>query len=156
MKKIKQFFKLEKELHDYFGYKEDWVVFPMQDYTEVWWSVTDENYEKEYEVLSDGQKICLSYEHNFFFTNDKESHITLIDYNWQPFKAGVADKCYHYEIYHQRFLKTPIFRGEDYSMILVDTHTDGNKYMVILDNKKELSRKIIKNIHRKAKIENLK
>ena len=36
-------------------------------------------------------------------------------------------------------------------MILIDTHTDGNKYLVILDNKKELSKKSI----RKEKLEKL-
>jgi len=148
---IKEFFKLQDKLHEYFGYKEDWCIFPMQDYTKYWWSIPDDKCEKEYETLSDGQKVCLSYENNFFFTDDKEPHLKLIEFNWKCFEAGVADKCYNYEIYSQRFLNSVIFRGEEYTMILVDTHTDGNRYLMIVDNKKRLDKKII----RKIKLESL-
>lgn len=45
---------------------------------------------------------------------------------------------YSNSIYHQRFLPKTVYRGEDYTMIVVDTHTDGNKFLQIFDNSKEL------------------
>jgi hypothetical protein len=46
----------------------------------------------------------------------------------------------HYvnEIYKQRFYDKWIYRGERYTMIFVDTHTDGNKFFGIYDNSKEI------------------
>ncbi len=152
MKLIKEFFKLQKKLHEYFGYNEDWCVFSMQDYTDVWWSIPDESHDKVSSEMPDGQIIQFEYEQNLYFTNNREHHIKLIENKWNWEKANIGDFCYHYEIYHQRFLDSAIFKGEDYTMMLVDTHTDGNKYLVILDNKKELNKKSV----RKDKIENLK
>ncbi len=31
-----------------------------------------------------------------------------------------------------------VYRGQDYTMISVDTHVDGNKFLQIFDNKKEV------------------
>lgn len=31
MKLLNEYFKLQKEIYDYFGYKEDWVVIPIDD-----------------------------------------------------------------------------------------------------------------------------
>lgn len=45
---------------------------------------------------------------------------------------------YENEIYRQRFLPKWVYRGENYTMICVDTHTDGNKFLQIFDNKKEI------------------
>jgi len=45
---------------------------------------------------------------------------------------------YSNELYQQRFLPRCVYRGEDYTMICVDTHTDGNKFLQIFDNKKEI------------------
>ncbi len=42
------------------------------------------------------------------------------------------------EIYKQRFYKQWIYRGKEYSMIMVDTHTDGNRFLAIFDNIKEI------------------
>lgn len=30
MKQLDEYFKLQKEIYDYFGYKEDWVVIPIE------------------------------------------------------------------------------------------------------------------------------
>ena len=45
---------------------------------------------------------------------------------------------YSNSIYHQRFLPKAIYRGKDYTMAAVDTHTDGNKFLQIFDNSKEV------------------
>lgn len=41
------------------------------------------------------------------------------------------------EIYRQRFLDKWVYRGAEYTMIAVDTHTDGNKFLQVFDNSKE-------------------
>jgi len=46
--------------------------------------------------------------------------------------------CYTNEIYTQRFLPKWVYRGADYTMIVVDTHIDGNKFLQIFDNLKEV------------------
>ena len=46
---------------------------------------------------------------------------------------------YQNEIYKQRFLPKWIYRGNEYTMICVDTHTDGNQFLQIFDNSKEIS-----------------
>lgn len=47
-------------------------------------------------------------------------------------------QMYSNEIYTQRFLPKWVYRGKDYTMICVDTHTDGNKFLQIFDNSKEI------------------
>lgn len=45
---------------------------------------------------------------------------------------------YSDEIYKQRFYDKWVYRGEEYTMIMVDTHTDGNRFLAIYDNLKEI------------------
>lgn len=47
---------------------------------------------------------------------------------------------YSNEIYTQRHLDNHIYRGKDYTMMLVDTHVDGNQFLQIFDNSKEVSK----------------
>lgn len=42
------------------------------------------------------------------------------------------------EIYTYRHLKERVYRNEKYTMILVDTHMDGNILLHIFDNEKEI------------------
>jgi len=48
-----------------------------------------------------------------------------------------AGNYYENEIYTQRFLDKWVYRADGYTMICVDTHTDGNKFLQIFDNRKE-------------------
>ena len=45
---------------------------------------------------------------------------------------------YNNELYNQRFSSKSIYKGKDYTMIVVDTHTDGNKFLQIFDNSKQI------------------
>ena len=47
------------------------------------------------------------------------------------------NQLYENEIYTQRFLSQWVYRGKDFTMICVDTHTDGNRFLQIFDNSKE-------------------
>lgn len=45
---------------------------------------------------------------------------------------------YEDEIYKQRFYPKWVYRGKLMTMIIVDTHTDGNKFFAFYDNSKEV------------------
>lgn len=74
------------------------------------------------------------------------------EYYWQLTGEGRGDevkysldptledenKLYSDEIYTQRFLPKWVYRGENYTMVCVDTHTDMNFFLAIYDNKKEV------------------
>jgi hypothetical protein len=47
---------------------------------------------------------------------------------------------YEDEIYTQRFYKKWVFRGAELTLILVDTHCDGNKFFAIYSNDKEVKK----------------
>lgn len=90
-----------QSIYDYFGYKEGWEVYPINDNRKYWW-IIDRN--------------------QVFFFDTKEVFLTLND-----------DLSYDNEI-----INNQIYVGKDYTMILADTHTDGNKFLQIFDNAKKL------------------
>ena len=108
MKKLDDYFKLQKEIFDYFGYVEDWVVIPLDDATDFFWCL-DKN------------------EDNVLFALIKENVF-----------EGTDEDVFSNEVYRQRFLKKWVYRGKDYTMICVDTHTDGNKFFAFFSNNKEV------------------
>lgn len=92
-----------------FGYTEDWKVHPLEDMREVWWAVSPDKSEV-----------------HFFYKKDD---------------INLYNKLYSHEIGHDRFLPKYIYEGsgeaEGYTMILCDTHTDGNVLLCIFDDKKK-------------------
>jgi len=106
MKLLDDYFKLQKQIYDYFGYEEDWVVIPIEDSTDYFWHITEHTVE-----FADTIKELIDEESGNYYTNG---------------------------IYHQRFLPKWVYRTSDYTMICVDTHTDGNKFLQIFDNEKEI------------------
>jgi len=112
MKLLMDALKSIKEVHEYFGYKEDWRVIPLSDETEFYWTLNGEG-------------------------SGGEVHFADTIEDLQDEEAG---NFYSHEIYTQRFLPKFVFRGADYTMISCDTHTDGNKFLCIFDNKKEIKK----------------
>ena len=108
MKLLDDYFEIQKKIYDYFGYKEDWVVIPIDDAREYFWKMT-------------GYLIG--------YVRFAETEEQLND------EIGMG--YYENEIYTQRHLPEWVYRGKDYTMICVDTNTDGNKFLQIFDNKKE-------------------
>ena len=108
MKLLDDYFKIQKEIYDYFGYKEDWVVIPINDAREYFWKMIG------YPIGS---------------VRFAETEEQLND------EIGMG--YYENEIYTQRFLPKWVYRAKDFTMICVDTQTDGNKFLQIFDNKKE-------------------
>ncbi len=108
-KMIDQYFDLKQQLFDYFGYVEDWRVFAIDDAREHSWELVGENNE-------------VHFANTVAELHDKE-----------------AGEYWANEIYKQRFLSKWIYRTDEYTMMLVDTHCDGNKYLQIFDNAKEIT-----------------
>lgn len=108
MELLKKYDKLEKEIHDYFGYVENWVVIPMDDNTEMFW-----------------------------FLDNVDEHASHVSYAKKK-DDFPKDDYYVNSIYKQRFLPKWVYRGEDYTMVVVDTQTDGNKFLQIFNNRLEI------------------
>lgn len=109
MELLKQYNRTRQELFDYFGYVEDWVVIPVDNATMYYWQLSGEGRGDE-----------------VFFADTLEE-----------LKSNSGNFCSN-EIYTQRFLPKWVYRGADYTMVVVDTHTDGNKFLQIFDNSKEV------------------
>jgi len=112
MKLLDSFFKLRKEIHDYFGYTEDWVTIPLMDGTGYYWNLRKR---PDSDLYKD------------------------VRYHEEPLTKETLEggATYSAVIYTQRFLSKWVYRTEDYTMICVDTQTDGNKYLMVFDNSKE-------------------
>lgn len=73
----------------------------------------------------------------YWFISGSESDGEVIFANkMEDFHNG---NYYSNEIYTQRFLEKWVYRSDDYTMICTDTHTDGNKFLQIFDNKREIT-----------------
>lgn len=108
MKLLKKYLKKQDELFEYFGYKEDWRAIPIDSATEYYWKIIG---------------------------SEQKGHVGFAD-SEEELKSE-SGQYYENEIYTQRFLPKWVYRGKDYTMIVVDTHVDGNKFLQIFDNSKE-------------------
>jgi hypothetical protein len=117
--KIKNYFELAEEIHEYFGYREDWVCIPMNNRMGDYWMIIGEGVDGRY-VYSD-----------------------------EPFtKESVeAGKVYSGLIYTQRFLKKWVYRGKDMTLLCANTQTDGNKFLMIFENDKECKDEYLKKLY---------
>lgn len=101
--------RLEQEIFDYFGYVEDWVAIPIEDSREFYWTLYGEG---------PGHVVFA------------EKLADLLDEDEGEF--------YLEEIYTQRFLPKWVYRGEEYTMVVVYGSSDGNKFLRIFSNAKEV------------------
>lgn len=108
MKLLTEYFELQKKVYEHFGYKEDWVVIPIDDGREYFWRLREEGL---------GGTVCFAY-------TEKE----LKDEDGQYYES---------EIYTQRHLPKWIYRADGFTMVCVYTHTDGNRFLQVFDNDKE-------------------
>ena len=110
MKLLDQYNTTRNELFKYFNYVEDWVVIPLDDRREMIWGLTK---------------------------TEQTGSVRFAE-TLNELKNEEAGEYYEDEIYTQRFLPKWVYRGKDYTMICVDTHTDGNKFLAIYTNEKEV------------------
>jgi hypothetical protein len=104
MKLLDDYLKLQQEIYDYFGYKEDWRVIPIEDSRNSFWKLDE-------------------YGDEVFFAD------TLKELKEE------GGNYYGNEIIHDG-----VYRGKEYTLIEVDTHTDGNKFLQIFSNDKLVSK----------------
>lgn len=97
---IDKFNESRDQIYEYFGFKEDWVVFPIDDKRGYFWKVIDD-------VVR--------------FAKTKEQFESAGDYSEN-------------EILKHRFYPQSIYVGKDLTMMIVDTHVDGQRYFQIFDN----------------------
>ena len=57
MQVLDEYFKLQKQIFEYFGYKEDWVVIPIEDSREYFWSLTEEYFGDEVKFAKDKENV---------------------------------------------------------------------------------------------------
>lgn len=107
MELLDKYKAIRDELFTYFGYVENWMVLPIDDAREFYWRLESE--------ISGSVEFA-----------DTEEELKAEDGNY-----------YANEIYTQRHLDKWVYRGAEYTMILVDTDTDGNQFLQIFDNSKE-------------------
>jgi hypothetical protein len=70
---------------------------------------------------------------------------SAVEFTYESIVSGKV--VYHGPIYTQRFLPRWIYRGEECTMISVDTQCDGNKYLMIFSNEKECTEKFLKSLY---------
>lgn len=114
MQLLNEYNAKRQELFDYFGYVENWKAIPVDDATMYYWQLSGESFGDE------------GYDNEVLFADTIEE-LERQDGNF-----------YSNEIYTQRHLPKWVYRGADYTMVVVDTHTDGNKFLQIFDNAKEV------------------
>lgn len=107
MELLDNFLSTRRQLFEYFEYTENWCAIPIDDARECYWRLIGEG----------------------------PGEVRFADTE-QELETGDGN-CYSNEIYTQRFLPKWVYRGKDYTMVVVDTHTDGNKLLQIFDNSKE-------------------
>ena len=108
MQLLSDYFELQKKIFDYFGYTEDWRIIQLDDCRDYYWYLDGEGY---------GGSV-------HFAKTEKEL-------------AEQDGNYYENEIYTQRHLPKWVYRGGEYTLVVVDTHTDGNKLLSVFDNAKE-------------------
>lgn len=113
MNKIDNYFTVLEELHSYFGYVENWRIFPTVDERRSYWYIN--------ESANGGGDV-----------NYGDSKEQVLDDNAGDFYSG--------EIYTQRHLSKWVYESEDgkYTMALVATGCDNNIFFMVLDNEKRV------------------
>lgn len=107
MELLDKYNALRAEIFNYFGYIENWKIIPLDDAREYFWRLD-----------GDGP--------GFLRFSETEDGLNSCD-----------GQYYENEIYTQRYLDKWVYRGPEYTMVVVDTCTDGNKLLQILSNSNE-------------------
>lgn len=114
---VDSFYDAREAIFEHVGYKEDWRVLPIVDNRDDFWAVDE--HEHEWVKFSDSREALVYWlEHD-----DHGPH---------------GDKLYENEIYRQCHLPKWVYRGEELTLIVVDTHTDGNQYLQLFRNEDEV------------------
>ena len=122
MELLDRYNALRDEVYSYFGYINGWRVIPLSDAREYFWKLH-------------GKENCGTVK----FASTKEEL--------------ESESGYYYEehIYTTRTLPKWVYRGAEYTMVVVDTKTDGNQFLQVFSNAKEIGGSLSKLNKQKAK-----
>lgn len=112
MKLIKKYQKALDAIYEHVGFKEDWVIAPLDDCTEMYWQIDTE-----------GKQFCR-------YAN------TIADL--EDLDGG---NYYEDEIYTQRFYPKWVYEGKDFTMVMCNPGVDGMKWFRLFDNSKRIYEK---------------
>jgi len=112
MELLNEYQRIKSEIFDYFGYEEDWRVIPIDDRRDAYWALSE--------------------------SEDVVGYSPVADQVLPGLEGDYGEAYYEDEIYTQRHLNQYVYRAEKYTMICVDTHTDGNKFLAIYSNQREV------------------
>ena len=107
---VDSYFNKRQELFDYFGYVENWKAIPVEDRTEYYW----------------------------FLIGVEANDSVLFADKPEDLEDEGSENYYSDQIYSQRFLNKWVYRTKDFTMVCSDPCTDGNKFLSIFDNSKEV------------------
>jgi hypothetical protein len=112
---LDEYRSLEEKIYEHFGYVEDWTVFPLDDRRGLWWYVTQ--------------------------------HEVIFQYGKAQYTQAMVDAEMYVKdvLYTGRGLPKSVFRAENHTLICVDTQVDGNIFLAIYDNDREI-KKLIANL----------
>lgn len=108
MKSLDTYLKLQQEIYDYFGYKEEWHIFPIDDNRGRYWQLEGTEFSG-----------TISYADKLEGLNNES-----LEY-------------YQGRIYNYGHLPKWVYRGKEYTLIVVDTGCDFNVLLMIFSNDKE-------------------
>src|SRR5687768_12105882 len=106
---LDNYIELRDAIYQYFGFFEDWKAFPIDDNRQYWWEA-----------------------------DEYAGKITCYD-SLEAYKEQDEAHMYEFEILTHLFYPKSIYEGKEYTMIIIDTHTDGNQFLSIFDNAKKIS-----------------
>lgn len=107
MEALDKYEAARNEVFAHVGYVEDWRILPLEDCRECLWRLDGEG------------------------PGDVHYADTV-----EELESGNGN-CYSAEIYTQRHLPKWVYRGAKYTMIVIDTHCDGNQFLAIFTNANE-------------------
>jgi hypothetical protein len=116
---VDSFFDAREAIFEHVGYVEDWRVLPIVDHRDDFWAVDE--HEHEWVKFSPSREALL-----YWLAEHDDEYGTH------------GDKLYQHEIYTQRHLSKWVLRGKELTIVVVDTHTDGNQYLQLFCNDNEV------------------
>lgn len=72
----------------------------------------------------------------YFWTIDS-INVTSYD-SIEAYKTGDGMQTYSDKILYLSGYPKAVYEGKEYTLIMIDTHTDGNKFLAIFDNSKQI------------------
>lgn len=107
------YLQAKQEIYAYFGYEPEWKVYPLYDNRQYFWALNGKS-----EVV---------------FAENKEN----ILWHDEACEYVYPDGCE--DFYSESIIGEKIYVGKDYTMICMDTLTDGNKFLSIFTNSKQIT-----------------